>query len=351
MRKSTLRTPLLLAVAAVLALLVVPPALAQDWAGRARIHGTVTDDENKPLEGATIHLYFKGDEKLGPKPLTSDKKGNWSILGLADGTWTVSIEKQGYVPSQGTVNVSEYQIVPPIMVSLRNLEHTEAAQKSRELRGDVDTANAAFTAGDYTKARELYLKILPSTADATKPRVKMAIAQTYVQEKQYDQALPYLEEVLAAEPANLDAKKLEASIYGEQGKTDKALAMLDQIIQQTPGDTQAIQLASNILISQGKQEEAKKYLAMMPAGTKIDPDALLNLGITKYNSNDYKEALTYFDQVVAQDATLPEGYYYRGLAYLATGNGKAAKADFQKFLQIAPNHAKAAEVKDFLKGL
>jgi tetratricopeptide (TPR) repeat protein len=351
MRNSIRRTPLLIALAAVLTLLVVRPALAQDWAGRARVHGVVTDDEKKPLEGATIHLYFKGNDKLGPKPLTTDKKGNWGILGLADGQWSVVIEKEGYVSSQGTVNVSEFQVTPPVVISLRNLEHTEAAQKGRELRGDVDNANAAFTAGDYTKARELYLKVLPSVANESKPRVQMAIAQTFVNEKHYEEALPYLDQVLAAEPTNIDAKRLEASIYGETGKTDKAMAMLDQIIQQTPGDTQAIQLAANIMISQGKQEEAKKYLAMMPAGSKVDPDALLNMGIQKYNANSYKEALTYFDQVVSQEPNLPEGYYYRGLAYLASGDGKAAKADFKKFLEIAPNHAKAAEVKEFLKSL
>ncbi len=58
-----------------------------------------------------------------------------------------------------------------------------------------------------------------------------------------------------------------------------------------------------------------------------------------------------FDRVVQENPDLPDSYYYRGLAYLATSKMKEAKADFLKLLQLAPNGEHAADAKEFLKEL
>ena len=75
------------------------------------------------------------------------------------------------------------------------------------------------------------------------------------------------------------------------------------------------------------------------------------MGIKKYNDKDVTGALEMFDRVVRENPNLPDAYYYRALAYLNQGKTEEAKADFRKLLEIAPDHEKAAEAKEFLAAL
>ena len=112
-----------------------------------------------------------------------------------------------------------------------------------------------------------------------------------------------------------------------------------------------MQLLVNWLVAAKREEEAKTYMARLPQGTSIDPNSLLNLGIQAYNDKKFDEAVGYFDRVVREHPELPDGYYYRGLVELAQSKTDAAKADFEKMLEIAPTHAKAEEVKEYIKAL
>ena len=88
--------------------------------------------------------------------------------------------------------------------------------------------------------------------------------------------------------------------------------------------------------------------AQLPEGTKIDPVSLLNVGIRAYNEGKYDKALESFNRVAAENPELADAYFFRALAYMPIGKMKEAKADFQKFLEMAPNHAKAKEAKEML---
>ena len=333
-------------------LLVAAPLVGQDWAGRGRLQGRVTDEDGKPIAGATVRLYFEGQEGFGPEPLTTDQKGRWSILGLRNGQWTVTVAAGGYVSSQGLVPVSEIKINPSVDVTLRRLEDTEQAKKGRAVQGAVEEANAAFTAGDYGRARQLFEQVLPDLSDDSKPAVQLGIAQTWIREGNLDQGLAVLEQVLATQPDNRQAQILQAAVYGEKGDAARATQILEGIVAAEPQNTRAIQMLANLLTQEGREADAQRYLAMLPEDQQeVDPDILLNLGIEKYNAGDYAAALAQFDRVVQQDPEMADAYYYRGLAQLASGNSAAAKADFEKLLAIDPQNPKAAEAREFLKDL
>src|SRR5262245_8331113 len=89
-----LRLPRIFEAAAVLLLVAAgAPARAQDWTGRGRLQGTIVDQANKPVEGAKVTLGRGQDGKGGgPAPVTTDRNGHWSFLGLGGGQWQVSIE-------------------------------------------------------------------------------------------------------------------------------------------------------------------------------------------------------------------------------------------------------------------
>ena len=84
----------------------------------------------------------------------------------------------------------------------------------------------------------------------------------------------------------MTALKLQASAQGQLGKTEEALATLKNIVAVNPEDIDALQLIVNLLTSSGREAEAEAYEAKMPQGAELDPSAILNIGIEKYNGGD-----------------------------------------------------------------
>jgi regulator of sirC expression with transglutaminase-like and TPR domain len=70
------------------------------------------------------------------------------------------------------------------------------------------------------------------------------------------------------------------------------------------------------------------------------------------NKKKPEDAWKFFDQAVKIAPADADGYYYRGLAAYQQKNKKAeARADFQKYLELAPTGENAADVKEYLKSL
>ena len=342
------------AFATLLCLMIVSalPATAQSWAGRGRLQGEVTDVDGKPIEGAKVTLQKKDVPDSAPDPVTTNAKGKWSAGGLAGGDWNIVIEKEGFVGSEGTVKVSEFGPAPAIRVKLNPITEEmrqAAAPQPNPAVAAIEAGNAALTAGKYAEARAEYEKALTTLDEENQTNVKRGIARTYVMEKNSAAALGIVNELLAFNPADLEALKIKSQAQYEAKQLEDAIATLKTAIALAPADADLLNLISGLLVEVGREEEARTFMKQMPAGTKVDPVSLLNIGIRHYNGGKMEDALKVFEEVVVQSPELADGYYYRGLAYLASGKMPQAKADFQKFLELDPNHARAGDAKEFLK--
>jgi tetratricopeptide (TPR) repeat protein len=327
-----------IAILAAILLLASLPAFAQSWAGHGRIQGIVTDSQNKPVEGAKITLLKgEGDAAKGPKPIFTDKAGRWSFLGLAGGTWRILIDKDGYTPSEGVSKIveSSFDVPQPIRVQLREFtkEQAQAAQAQAqkaagpggtEIKGWIEEGNRLLQEQKFAEARAQYEKAVEKLEPANRAPVLRGVAVTYYSEKNLPQAIDTLKQVLVL----------------------------------TPDDPQITQLLVSWLVEAGHEDEAKTYMAKLPQGTTVDPNSLLNVGIKTYNEGikgknpkKFDDAIGYFDQVVKDHPDNADAYYYRGMVYLAQNKTAQAKADFQKLIEIAPNHPHAPEVKEYIKSL
>jgi len=305
------------------------PAWGQSWAGKGRLQGQVKDESGKPVEGATITLRVgtgQVDPKAdGPKPLTTDKNGKWSTLGLTSGPWGVLIQKPGFMDSEGQVKVNEYAVAQPLVVTLKApaKEVMQQAQKQNtqasEAKSALERGNALLQEGKYAEARAAYdegmNKLSPEERAPLQTQVNLAVADAFYKE----------------------------------GKTDQAIETLKKTLAITPDDPDTLKLIVNLLAASGKEEEAKTYMAKLPQGTQIDPAISLNVGIKAFNAGKMDAALKEFNDVIAGNPNLPEAYYYRAMVYLGKQQNKEAKADLQKLLQLDPNNKFAADAKEFLK--
>jgi Tfp pilus assembly protein PilF len=304
---------LLIAVTTAVAL----PLSAQDWKGRGRLTGIVTS-EGQPVEGATVTVKKEGTGD-GPEPIKTDKKGRWAMGGLATGTWEVTVELPGYVPAAGSTKVIEGNIPSdPIRIELRPAQQATPQASPRDLA--VKRGNQLLKEGKYAEAREEYEQALAETATEKvedKAAILFGIGQAYAGE----------------------------------AKNAEAIAALEQSLSLKSGDQPVIQLLVRVLNAAGRAKEAQEYLAKLPEGSSMAPDMFLNMGIDKYNANDMTGALEIFDKVVSENPDLADAYYYRARVYLTQEKYSEAKADFQKFLELAPDDEKAAEAKEFVAGL
>lgn len=314
MKTSKLLTPLLCLV---LALAMSLPVDAQTWRGRGRLQGKVELPDGSPAAGATVTLTWN-DTGEGPDPMTTDDKGRFAMIGLAGGTWNVQIELEGYLIENGTVQVSGVQGMQakPLNVTLAPIP--EDAQGPNIL-GMVEEGNQLLQAQQYPEARAKYEEALAELEPKNHPPILMGVARTHFQEE----------------------------------NTDEALATMDRILEIEPGNVAALKLAIQMASIAGMDAEADAYMARLPEGetVQLDPNVSLNRGIEAYNGGDLETAMGHFDSVVSQNPDLADGYYYRGLIYLQQGDNEKALADFQRFLELDPEHAEAATAREFVSYL
>ena len=312
--KNRLNVLLCLGVIALLAL----PASAQDWKGRGRAQGLVVDEAGDPIEGAQIRLYTGfGDNKEGPEPFLTNKKGIWSHLGLRLGPWTVEISKEGYDTSTGSFQVQTQRNDRLRTTLYESVVEEIIDEAAVAAKNSLEEGNGLLAAGDYAGARTAYRAAIDGLDAAYHGMILMEIARSYSLEGDTDGAIGALKEVLVAEPDN------EA----------------------------AIKLVSDLLVAEGRMEEAQPYIALLPEDAKLDPNALANIGIDHYNSNEFDQAIAQFDLILAEQDDYSMGYYYRGLSYLATGKTAEAAADLARFIELEPDHENAAEAQEMLNYL
>ncbi len=345
-------------VATFLCLLVASaPLAAQQWAGRGRLQGEIKDEQGKPIEGAKL-TFRQGTERVdpaqsGPEPVFTNAKGKWAIGGLAGGAWGVLIQKDGYVDSEGQLRANEFGPAQPAIISLREIpkEVIQAATNSSIANTALNLGDELFNGAKYAQARSEYEKAIEIVDEGVRPAIYFRIAKTYVQEKAFAKAVTPLEKATAIDTKNAEMLQFLASAYYSADQVDKAIDSLKKVLEIKVDDPAAMKLLVDFLVDAGREEEAKVYLAKLPQGTAIDPASLLNIGIRQFNEGKVAEAYAAFERVVAENPTMGDAYYYRGLSALGLSKIDQAKADFKKLLEIDPNNSHAAEAKDFLKSL
>lgn len=303
-------------------LFVASVSAAQDWRGKARVDGRVVSDAGEGIAGAKVTLSRGG---VGPEAITTDKKGRWAYLGLSNGAWDVDVEAAGYLPFKTTVQLSEVTRIPPMDIRLQPAPKAAPAPAGgvpKNAAPDVipilERGNELLEKKDYAAARAEYEKALALLPAASTAPVLRAIAQTY---------------------------------YGEKN-LGEAIAMQKKAIELDPTNANELLVLANLQVENKNLDEAKATLAKVPAEGIQDPAIFVNLGINLLNQKKPEDAWAYFDQAVKIAPADADVYYYRGLAGFQSKSKKAeAKADFQKYLELAPTGENAADVKEYLKSL
>lgn len=300
-------------------------ASAQAWKGVARIQGTVTDLQGKPIKGAQVHLKSV-KEGAGPKPVVTDDKGKWAALGLSGGNWNVDVTAEGFLPFATSVALSELSRIPPMKIALE--AEPPPAPKPEE------TVVETISVGG--------VEVSPEIAQA------IEAANALVKEQKWKEAAAEYEKAVAVLPANMSLKFALSRAYYGAGDIDKAIAQLEAVYAADSGNMTAATLLTDMLLEKGRVDDAKKILAAMPAGALSDPNTIINIGIRYMNLNKTDEAWKHFNDAVAVAPDVAAAYYYRAVAALSQKKMAEARKDLNKVIELDPESAEAKDAKELL---
>ncbi|MEM6797810.1 MAG: carboxypeptidase-like regulatory domain-containing protein, partial [Acidobacteriota bacterium] len=139
-------------------------ASAQEWKGRGRAQGKVVDTRGEPVGGATVQLLYRGQEENGPDSFKTKKNGRWAYMGLSTAKFLVRVEAEGYVETEGEIEVNEYATDKPVEITLRTLEEgpeaPPAGSEGAQLSARVDEANQLMIQQKYGEARAVFEEVL-----------------------------------------------------------------------------------------------------------------------------------------------------------------------------------------------
>ncbi|MFC2168085.1 tetratricopeptide repeat protein, partial [Acidobacteriota bacterium] len=283
---------------------------SQDYAGKGRTGGIVTDEEGNPIEGVKVKLFCLATESGFEK--FTDKDGEWKGSWIKGGTWYIDFEKVGYLPKNISTEISELQknpVIPTVLVKSDEVLMTDSIKK------DFDDAYVFYEEGNYIKAIELFKKVIEDYPDAF--IVNMSVGDSYFKMEEYSQAEEYYLKVLENDPENNDVKMAIGNCYGNQGDSEKALEWYKKI----------------------EIDNIK------------DPVVLYNIGSYFQNNSQVEEAMIYYAKALELKEDFLDVIYQLGLAHLAMGNNAGALAEFEKYLKYDPDSERADQVKGFIEYL
>lgn len=182
------------------------------------------------------------------------------------------------------------------------------------------------------------LEKVPGDAELTS-----LLADSLVKADKPLEALPVLYQILANDPANVQAVSQIADIYTAQGLPLRALREIDRGLEATQDNAARAQL----LLKKASLQQGREQQASLQEAVRLDPKlwaAHYNLGVARLRDGNTREALQAFQNAYAQNPDEPK--VLLGLATAHDRLGQAAEAS--RFAEMA---VKASQNPDKLEAL
>lgn len=286
---------------------------------QARVGGIVTGTDGEPLAGVTITITSEELPKFN-KILETDEDGEFKVLILdATKTYLFTATTPGF------------------------LDYTE------EIKVAVGTTDNHFT------------------FEMSTPKERAATQQQQLLEqpgyKEYGEARALLDEGKAAEararledalkemPDLIEALELLAGIDFDSGDNELALASAKRCLEEDDESPKCLAVASNAAGNLGDTKAQQAYLAQYQELNPDDPATLFNTAAAFLNKMDDDSARPLLEACLAVDPAFAKCLFEYGMLLLRTGDLEGAKAQFEKYLEVAPDGPDASTAAETVKYL
>lgn len=292
---------------------------SQAGRGRGRIKGTVVDANGKVLSGVQIKMTSKQfNRKFETK---TDSKGEFAILGFANGRWQIITNIKGYLPKILDKQLSQFGN-KDIRIILQKAPENQIADTS----------------------------IIDKIKDA----------QKLYNKKKYKESLVKFKEILNENKDMFFLKINIANCYKDLGETDKAVSTFKEVIEDLKykKETYINDLLTRAYIFlayhySGKKDysKAKIYFEKVTKIYKEDEHLFYNLGELYMNENNSEGAIQAFGKACEINPKWGTPLVKLAYAYLGLGKMGKAVAMFDKYIKEFPEAKDIKDIKAMLPEL
>ena len=322
MNAKALRTLLLGLVVIFLAAGLV---FAQAGRGTARLGGIVMDQSGKPVEGAQVILTYVQGAGGAKHEAKTNKKGEWSFMGLGTGQWELVVVMKGYEPCTQSVLVNQLTLNPKV--------ETKIKKASPGAGGEIIQDESSLTFLDL--GNQLY------------------------KDGKYDEAIAQYQLFLEKNPQAYQVQLNIADAYRGKGEFDKAIELYNKVIDLSANDPtlgkevagKALAGIGDIYLKQNKLAEAQEYFRKSIEHSPKDEILAYNVGEIYFSNQNLDEARKYFELATQIKPEWPDPYLKMGYVYLNKADNASAAKMFEKFLTLEPEGERAALVKNILNAI
>ncbi len=349
---------------------------AQPGDARARIGEARLMALDRDLPGATKVV----EEVLAQSPGQPDALGLKAELLLAQGNIEPAKQALAELIRAQPENGQPRFVLVSVLIEERRFDDArtelDAMKKvaPRDARSRYLEAMLQFRQGDAAKAKEAMLEMLKVMPGH--PQAELLAGAIELQHRSFITAESHLRKVLARNPESIVARRLLTAVYLGSGQPAKAEETLEPALKRAPGDPVLLRLAGETALAGGDFAKASQYYERAAARDKDNPAVRTRLAQTRFATGDVDEALKdleaasamdaeqyqadialilahvrkrEFDKALAAVATLekkqpknPLTFNVKGGVYLHKGDRKAARASFERALELQPDYLPAA---------
>ena len=199
-----------------------------------------------------------------------------------------------------------------------------------------DKGKALYEQGEYVKAR-LELKNAVQI-DPKFARGYYYLGLTAQQQRDFRQAFGNFSKAAELDPNLLDAQLELGKLYLGGRAPDKALERADLVLAAEPDNIPAAVLKASVLLQQKNVAEARKLLQELLAKGATDPDIFLLLALAALQENDPTGALDILQKGVAANPDSARLYTLMARAYAGSKKTDQAVAALEKVMAIEPDN-------------
>ena len=349
----------------------------------ATVHGHITTVVGQPLTSGDVKFSkdktepYEKEKMLNSVPVDAD--GNYKATGVAAGdyfVWVVQgdkhIDQQLLSVKNGDDKTLDFDMTRAEYIKAMTPEEKKALEEYKKKAAAVIEGNKVITGLNATlkTVRADLDAAAPTKADVSKDVSSMKDAVT----AKADASVLWLTygDTLQAQGDHLRAEDKKANknpatdddltkTYADAVDAYKKAQVLDTAGAKPNLKEEAVVMnqMGNVLGKEGKGDEA---VVAFDAAATADPSAAgkyyKNEAAILFNNNQTEQALGAAEKAIAADPNSPDPYFIKGQALV----GKSAfdpKTNqltpppgcieaYQKFLELAPNDPKAAQVKEVL---
>ena len=135
-----------------------------------------------------------------------------------------------------------------------------------------------------------------------------------------DDPIEYLTSEISKHPENYKLYAQRASIFLEQGKLDPAFRDLHKALEINPNDSELYVILSEVYFVMGNKENS---ISSLNKAVSLDPKSevpLIKLSELYLLTGEYEKTQFFADKALLINMENAEPYYYKGMAFLETGD-------------------------------